>query len=721
MSSATNFNSTTSFFLSYFGVDRVYFNKLIDPPIALLDKGVLYEMDDGILYFNGNPVSIGGGSVTTTDITIDPSTGPYSSNTLWINNTNDHLYHGNRDTENNEPTRIYVSTNGDTLANGANGFINSPLNDMTEALTLWPIDKSGLTININGAFTNNLSLKPSTFIKGDTLSPKSLLGAIDLLDPDWATPSPYFFNQSSINNCTVLGLSNLDFSGMDKPLVIYNECSIQGGIIATGSSVASTEPGIMFCKECECTSNIQLIDMDANFQNCCFSLLTQVADIQISHLYDKDMKIFIDGCTDAGILSINHSSLANVLYIDLIGDLRFSQINVNSVGFTGGLVLTIGDTTEINFTGGTEADTIINYTKRATQVAYTPANPGDWSPVPTLVSDALDILAGTGSGTGDVVGPASSTDTAICRFDGITGKLLQNSVWTMDVNGNINLSGTKYVSRPNTTSQTLGTLAGNALGNTDVANLALGPNALQVANGCTNNCAVGSLAGQSVTTGSNNTLTGISAGVNITTGTNNIMFGNGAGLSCSTANNQIVIGNTGTNTSDAIYIGTSQTQCLVAGVYPSAGDGINFVTCDNTGKLGKNKLPVTIFGNEGTGNPWATGAVTRYAFIGGGLANQFNAYALTLTYNLDVTKLTCYTYSSLGSAGTLTYNILKNGVAVGTPVVSTCTLSTVVSVSVAQSISFVIGDTIVFQIDGNAAMSTTSLQAVYWELDGFRY
>lgn len=34
---------------------------------------------------------------------------------------------------------------------------------------------------------------------------------------------------------------------------------------------------------------------------------------------------------------------------------------------------------------------------------------------------------GSGGGTGDVVGPASSTDNAIARFDGATGKLLQNS------------------------------------------------------------------------------------------------------------------------------------------------------------------------------------------------------------------------------------------------------------------------------------------------------
>jgi hypothetical protein len=37
--------------------------------------------------------------------------------------------------------------------------------------------------------------------------------------------------------------------------------------------------------------------------------------------------------------------------------------------------------------------------------------------------------------SGDVVGPASSTDNAITRFDGTTGKLIQNSVVTMDDTG----------------------------------------------------------------------------------------------------------------------------------------------------------------------------------------------------------------------------------------------------------------------------------------------
>ena len=43
----------------------------------------------------------------------------------------------------------------------------------------------------------------------------------------------------------------------------------------------------------------------------------------------------------------------------------------------------------------------------------------------------------TTNGSGDVVGPSSATDNAIARFDGTTGKLIQNSGVTVDDNSNI--------------------------------------------------------------------------------------------------------------------------------------------------------------------------------------------------------------------------------------------------------------------------------------------
>ena len=48
---------------------------------------------------------------------------------------------------------------------------------------------------------------------------------------------------------------------------------------------------------------------------------------------------------------------------------------------------------------------------------------------------------GGGDGSGDVVGPESSADNAIARFDGTTGKLVQNSNVTISDDGNITTKG----------------------------------------------------------------------------------------------------------------------------------------------------------------------------------------------------------------------------------------------------------------------------------------
>lgn len=53
------------------------------------------------------------------------------------------------------------------------------------------------------------------------------------------------------------------------------------------------------------------------------------------------------------------------------------------------------------------------------------------------VSGVESIVLLVGAGSGDVVGPAASTDNAFARFDGVTGKLIQNSTnATLDDNGN---------------------------------------------------------------------------------------------------------------------------------------------------------------------------------------------------------------------------------------------------------------------------------------------
>ena len=52
------------------------------------------------------------------------------------------------------------------------------------------------------------------------------------------------------------------------------------------------------------------------------------------------------------------------------------------------------------------------------------------------------LNGGGGGGVGDVVGPAAATDNAIVRYDGTTGKLVQNSGITIDDSNNLSTAGT---------------------------------------------------------------------------------------------------------------------------------------------------------------------------------------------------------------------------------------------------------------------------------------
>ena len=88
----------------------------------------------------------------------------------------------------------------------------------------------------------------------------------------------------------------------------------------------------------------------------------------------------------------------------------------------------------------------------------------------TAVGSALQVLrtnAGATAlefasvGSGDVVGPASSTDNAIARFDGTTGKLVQNSGAT--INDSNNMSAASYTATGGTAANNTMYVASNVL------------------------------------------------------------------------------------------------------------------------------------------------------------------------------------------------------------------------------------------------------------------
>jgi hypothetical protein len=60
-----------------------------------------------------------------------------------------------------------------------------------------------------------------------------------------------------------------------------------------------------------------------------------------------------------------------------------------------------------------------------------------------LITDGSGVLSWSSAAAGDVYGPASATDNAVARYDGTTGKIIQNSVVTIaDTTGNMTGVGT---------------------------------------------------------------------------------------------------------------------------------------------------------------------------------------------------------------------------------------------------------------------------------------
>ena len=139
-----------------------------------------------------------------------------------------------------------------------------------------------------------------------------------------------------------------------------------------------------------------------------------------------------------------------------------------------------------------------------------------------------------GDGSGDVVGPASSTDNAIARFDGTTGNSLQDSSVTISDAGAIKVNGIVD------STGSAGSVATPMLGSVGGWVVWQAPESILKFQGGASNVDIGS--GNTTNTGNNNTNSGVHGLRLNTTGSHNTNSGMNGLYSNTTGNNNSRLG-----------------------------------------------------------------------------------------------------------------------------------------------------------------------------------
>lgn len=247
-------------------------------------------------------------------------------------------------------------------------------------------------------------------------------------------------------------------------------------------------------------------------------------------------------------------------------------------GLTGGSITTSGtiglDTSGV--TAGTYTKVVVDtYGRVTTGQALTS---GD---IPS--HDASMIATGTlaGARLPANLGLWTASGSDIAYTSGNLGVGFSNPVYTLDVGGDINLTGKLHIN---------GFPVFTAVGTPFLTNTAVGVGALNAMSSTSNNTAVGYNAGNTMTTGSSNTFIGAQSASAVTSASNNVVLGANTAGNLTSGNMNIVIG---TNTaSGSPVLGTGSNNILI-------GNNLNPSASNPTYTLNIGNL---IHGNLSSGN-----------------------------------------------------------------------------------------------------------------------
>jgi hypothetical protein len=238
-----------------------------------------------------------------------------------------------------------------------------------------------------------------------------------------------------------------------------------------------------------------------------------------------------------------------------------------------------------------------------------------------------------------VIHPGGSTDNAIVRHDGETGKRLQNGQSTEDDSGNVAIVGTLSVGTGHTVSGTLASVAGGST-NTNAADYGF--------LGGGQNCSIASGSDHSVLVGGNNN--------DITsTGDDNFIGGGNANKinTALTTSATVVGGASNTTSGDYSFIGGGQLCSIADGADHSVIVGGNNNDITGTGDDcfigGGNAIQITGNGGQNVavgGYANTISATGQFNFIGSGWGNDItiNAYNAVLVGGKDNDNAASYAF-----------------------------------------------------------------------------